>query len=282
MTMKLIALDLIDDPTWNSRLGLNEKETKELAASMKARIDQGRMPLINAITVADEKDGRYELVAGSRRFAAAKLLGLAEIQCSVEGYTDDASKVIDNVVENLLRKDLTTFEEARACATLRKVGMKLREVKERTGISEPHISKLVTAYEGLAEPIRVKWQAKSPIATTDFLSELVPLEPEEQVKAFDAKEKLYAAYANDDEDEGSDKPKKKPAKVKRNFTVKREVYDLVLTALKKVKADVVTKSMLTQSVQYLVGETTKIEGVEIFPEEVVTTKPKKSTKKKGQ
>lgn len=280
--MTMILVSLISDPAWNSRLTLFDKETKELAASMKARIDQGKDALINPILV--EKDGeRYELVAGSRRLAAAKVLGLTEIQASVETFARPEDKVLDNIVENLLRKDLTTFEEARACHTLRAAGLKLREVKERTGLSESHISKLVTAYEGLVPAIKTAWQNRSPIATTDFLSEVVQLEPEEQIKTFNAKEAAYATYANDGEDEeGSDKPKKKPAKVKRNFTVKREIYDLVLTALKRVKADMVTKQMLIDSVSYLVGEKTKIDGLEIFPEKIVETKPKKSTQKKGK
>jgi ParB/RepB/Spo0J family partition protein len=279
----MIKVDLIDDPTWNSRLSLNDKETKELAASMKARIDQGKPALINPILVALVDGGGFELVAGSRRLAAAKLLDLAEIGATTETYTDGASKVLDNIVENLLRKDLSTFEEARACATLRQAGLKLTEVQARTGISNTHVSKLVKAYEGLDDNIKAKWQAKSPVATTDFLSSIAGEEKKEQIKLFNAKEAAYASYANDGEDEegDSDKPKKKPAKVKRAYTVKAEVYDLVHTALTKVKADVITKQMMIQSVEYLVGERTKVEGLTLFPDEP-EAKQKKSTKKKGK
>jgi ParB/RepB/Spo0J family partition protein len=288
--MTTIPVSQISDPAWNSRLLLDEAKTRELASSIKARIEAGRPGLMNPITVTSlnrepTEHFQYQLIAGSRRLAAYKILGIKEIPATVEVYANDDDKSIDNIIENLQRVDLTTYEQARAYAQLRRAGLKLREVKEKTGVSESHISKMVSAYETLPEEIHKPWQAGSPVCTTDFLQTLVLLkDPDKAITRYNEQLKLYKKMV--DSDDGEEKPKsQKESRVKRAYQVKLETYAQLRKTLARVKADVITKQMMLDAVDFLVGEKTKIEGVANplgSDEESPPKSEKKSTTKKGK
>jgi ParB family transcriptional regulator, chromosome partitioning protein len=62
-------------------------------------------------------DGRYELIAGERRWRASQLAGLVEIEVLIRDYPSGET-LIDALIENVVRRDLTPIEEARAYATL--------------------------------------------------------------------------------------------------------------------------------------------------------------------
>jgi ParB/RepB/Spo0J family partition protein len=102
----LILIDRIDVVS-NVRKKFDETAIKELADSIRSK------GLINSITLRPaKKDGRYELVAGERRYRAAKAAGLKEIPSRVLDLDDEAARLYQ-VDENLHRKDLTPIEEAR-------------------------------------------------------------------------------------------------------------------------------------------------------------------------
>src|SRR4051794_19972536 len=74
---------------------------EELAASIRER---GVMEPI----IVRPKDGRYEIVAGERRYRASKLAGLAEIPAVVRELSDDEA-MADSLLENFQREDLTAI-----------------------------------------------------------------------------------------------------------------------------------------------------------------------------
>lgn len=84
----------------------------------------------------------FVLVAGHRRYAAARIAGLPTVPAIVR---DDIFSKADNVVvalvENVHRAKLVPLEEARMLAVLRDLGLTQREICERTGISQGQISK---------------------------------------------------------------------------------------------------------------------------------------------
>lgn len=89
------------------RKKFDENAHKELTESVRTK------GLINAVTLRpSKKDGRFELVAGERRFRAAKAAGLKEIPVRVLDL-DDQAAALYQVEENIHRKDLTPIEEAR-------------------------------------------------------------------------------------------------------------------------------------------------------------------------
>lgn len=89
------------------RQEMAEKELEELALSIKEK------GFIQPIVVRQIKEGDYEVVAGERRYYAAKSLGLKEIPTLVKNL-DDKNAFIVAIVENLQRMDLNPLEEAQA------------------------------------------------------------------------------------------------------------------------------------------------------------------------
>ena len=87
------------------RKNFDEAALYELAASVK---EHG---ILQPLTVRMRDNDSYEIVAGERRFRAAKLVGLKEIPCIVRQYSDEQAYVL-SVIENIQRNNLTYFEEA--------------------------------------------------------------------------------------------------------------------------------------------------------------------------
>src|SRR5205085_4170570 len=105
-----------------------------LAESIKA---QG---LIQPVVVRPRLEGGYELIAGERRWRAAREAGLATVPAVVR-EADDRETLLLGLVENVAREDLSPVEEARGYALLLdEFGLSLGEVSERVGRSKPAIS----------------------------------------------------------------------------------------------------------------------------------------------
>jgi len=89
------------------------------------------------------QDGKYQLVAGERRWRAAKIAGLQTIPALVSAY-DDLAALEVGLIENMAREDLNPVEEARACATLAKeLGLTHQQIGERVGRSTSAVANLV-------------------------------------------------------------------------------------------------------------------------------------------
>jgi ParB family chromosome partitioning protein len=105
-----------------------------LAESVRA---QG---VIQPIMVRPDGDGGYELIAGERRWRAAKAAGLPTVPALVR-ETDDRDSLLLALVENVAREDLSPVEEARAYAVLQdEFGLTLGDIAERVGRSKPSVS----------------------------------------------------------------------------------------------------------------------------------------------
>lgn len=100
-----IPLNRIHPNPHQPRKKFNEDALRELSASIK---EQG---IIQPVIV--EKDGgRYTIIAGERRFRAARMAGLFEIPAIVRHYTE-AERLEAALIENIQREDLNAIEEAR-------------------------------------------------------------------------------------------------------------------------------------------------------------------------
>jgi ParB family chromosome partitioning protein len=96
--------------------------------------------VIQPIVVRPDGDGGYELIAGERRWRAAKSAGLATVPAVVR-ETDDRDSLLIALVENVARENLSPVEEARAYAVLLdEFGLSLGDVAERVGRSKPAVS----------------------------------------------------------------------------------------------------------------------------------------------
>lgn len=107
---------------------------QELAESIRA---QG---LVQPVVLRPQAEGGYELIAGERRWRAARLAGLATVPAVVR-EEDDRDSLVLALAENVAREDLSAVEEARAYAVLvDEFALTLGEVAEHVGRSKPTIS----------------------------------------------------------------------------------------------------------------------------------------------
>ncbi len=113
---------------WQPRSSFDDHELEALAASIRT---QG---LVQPLVVTIDSDGTYSIVAGERRWRAARRAGLEEVPVVIRGDLDDRSRLELALVENLQRSDLNALEEAEAYATLQeKFGLSQEEIAVRVG-----------------------------------------------------------------------------------------------------------------------------------------------------
>ncbi len=102
-----LSLGKIKPALFQPRQTIDQEELKELSQSIKEK------GFIQPIVVRKKGIENYEVVAGERRYQAAKLLGLKEIPSIVKDI-DDKEAFVLAMVENLQREDLNPIEEAKA------------------------------------------------------------------------------------------------------------------------------------------------------------------------
>ncbi|HJV29069.1 MAG TPA: ParB/RepB/Spo0J family partition protein [Gaiellaceae bacterium] len=112
-----------------------------LASSVRA---QG---LLQPIVVRPRSEGGWELIAGERRWRAAKDAGLSSLPALIRS-ADDRDTLLLSLVENVAREQLSPVEEARAYAVLLdEFGLSLGDVAERVGKAKPTVSNRVRLLE---------------------------------------------------------------------------------------------------------------------------------------
>jgi ParB family transcriptional regulator, chromosome partitioning protein len=100
----------------------------------------GALGVVQPVIVRPRPAGGFELIAGERRWRAAREAGVATVPAVVR-EADDRDSLLLALVENVAREDLSAAEEARACAVLMdEFGLSLGEVAERVGRSKPGVS----------------------------------------------------------------------------------------------------------------------------------------------
>jgi len=99
-----ISKNLYESPE-NSRHVFDRRKLNELAQSIQAQGIKVRL------IVRQGKEGKFEIVAGARRYRAAQLAARTEVPCEVRDYTDAEARDA-RLIENLQRADLTPLEEA--------------------------------------------------------------------------------------------------------------------------------------------------------------------------
>ncbi|MGH2952885.1 MAG: ParB/RepB/Spo0J family partition protein [Solirubrobacterales bacterium] len=99
--------------------------------------------VLQPLIVRPLADGRYELVAGERRWRAAREAGLETVPALVRDE-GDAERLQTALIENVAREDLNPVDDARACATLvEDLGVTKEELGRRLGRSRVAISNLI-------------------------------------------------------------------------------------------------------------------------------------------
>jgi ParB family chromosome partitioning protein len=135
--LRTLPVELISANPMQPRRRFDEDALEALAGSV------GEQGVIQPVLVRPKAGGTYELVAGERRWRAAKLAGLGTIPALVRERADAAALEVA-LVENMAREDLNPVEEARACAALvEELGLTREQVGARIGRSRVAVSNLM-------------------------------------------------------------------------------------------------------------------------------------------
>ncbi len=121
-----LAIELIDPNPLQPRSVFQQERLQDLAQSIRAN------GIIQPLVVRRQGE-RYQLVAGERRWRAAKLAGLSAVPAVVHQFDDD--KLLEvTLIENIQREDLNAIEVAHAFERLQKdLGLTHEEIAQRTG-----------------------------------------------------------------------------------------------------------------------------------------------------
>ena len=131
-----VPLGQIIPNRYQPRTTFSEGEISELAESIK------KNGLIQPVMVRRKGDGLYELIAGERRFRAAKLAGLMTIKAVIRNSSDEQAMELA-LVENLQRQDLNPMEAARAYHRLiTEFGLTQEQVAQRIGKDRSSIANI--------------------------------------------------------------------------------------------------------------------------------------------
>lgn len=131
-----ITLTEIRTNPYQPRKDFNQEKIKELADSIK---ENG---IIQPIILRKSSLIGYEILAGERRFRAAKMLNLKAVPAIIKELTDD-DMIKQAIIENLQREDLNPIEEAKSYQHLIDKGLTHDEIAKFMGKSRPYISNIV-------------------------------------------------------------------------------------------------------------------------------------------
>jgi ParB family chromosome partitioning protein len=131
--LEQISIELIDASPYQPRRAFSQESLQELADSIRAS------GLVQPILLR-RANGRYQLVAGERRWRAARLAGLDAIPAVVRDLGDKEALELA-LTENLLREDLNSLEVARAFSTLQeKFALNHEEIANRLGVNRSTVT----------------------------------------------------------------------------------------------------------------------------------------------
>ena len=151
-----LLLDEMVPGQYQPRTRMDEGALYELAESIKA---QGIMQpiLVRRLSEGDHA-GRYEIIAGERRFRAARLAGLDRVPVLVRNVPNEAAAAMA-LIENIQREDLNPLEEAQGLQRLvREFGLTHEQAAQSVGRSRSAASNLLRLLN-LAEPVQTMLMA---------------------------------------------------------------------------------------------------------------------------
>jgi ParB family chromosome partitioning protein len=135
--LRELAVDQIEPNPDQPRAQFDTGALDALAGSIES------VGVLQPLIVRPLTDGRYELVAGERRWRAAQKAGIHRVPAVIRTSPED-ERLQAALIENMVREDLNPVEEARACASLvDDLGISKEELARRVGRSRAAISNLI-------------------------------------------------------------------------------------------------------------------------------------------
>lgn len=168
-TPMMLALHELAPGQYQPRTRMDEGALYELAESIKSqgimqpilvrRLGSNRPPTpTGQVLTAPDLEAHYEIIAGERRFRAARLAGLTEVPVLVRDVPDEAAAAMA-LIENIQREDLNPLEEAQGLQRLiREFGLTHEQAAQAVGRSRSAASNLLRLLN-LAEPVQTMLMA---------------------------------------------------------------------------------------------------------------------------
>lgn len=217
-------MSLLQAGKYQPRSQMEMEKLEELSASIK---EQG---VISPIIVRPIGGGRYEIIAGERRFRASQLAGKTKIPAFVREL-DDKTTLAVALIENMQREDLNVMEEAVGVKRLiDEFGFTHEEAAKAIGRSRPATSNLLRLLN-LAEPVQKMvsdgrlemGHARALLSLSGADQVLAATEIFRQGSSVRQAEKLVANWGKDKEKEV--KPKKTPERTKDDEILERRLSE---------------------------------------------------------
>ncbi|EOA6549462.1 ParB/RepB/Spo0J family partition protein [Vibrio vulnificus] len=168
-----IAVGQLQPGVYQPRKDMSPQALEELTASIQS---QG---IIQPIVVRPVQDGHFEIIAGERRWRAAKLAGLKRVPCLIK-HVEDRAAIAMALIENIQREDLNVIEEAQALERLQdEFSLTHQQVADVIGKSRTAVSNLLRL-NGLE--LEVKQFVAQKLLDMGHARALLALEGERQVE----------------------------------------------------------------------------------------------------
>ncbi|EGQ8175998.1 ParB/RepB/Spo0J family partition protein [Vibrio vulnificus] len=168
-----IAVGQLQPGVYQPRKDMSPQALEELTASIQS---QG---IIQPIVVRPVQDGHFEIIAGERRWRAAKLAGLKRVPCLIK-HVENRAAIAMALIENIQREDLNVIEEAQALERLQdEFSLTHQQVADVIGKSRTAVSNLLRL-NGLE--LEVKQFVAQKLLDMGHARALLALEGEQQVE----------------------------------------------------------------------------------------------------
>jgi ParB family chromosome partitioning protein len=132
-----VLIDSIDANPYQTRRRINEAAMEELAESIRAS------GVVQPVVLRPGPNGRFQLVAGERRWHASKRAGKTTIPAVIRQISNEQAMEI-TIIENLQREDLNPIEQAKAFERLsREFGLTQEQIASRTGKDRASIANFI-------------------------------------------------------------------------------------------------------------------------------------------
>ncbi|GAB3533664.1 ParB/RepB/Spo0J family partition protein [Photobacterium alginatilyticum] len=173
-TLKDLPVQALQAGKFQPRKDMSDEALAELSDSIRA---QG---VIQPIVVRKIASQQYEIIAGERRWRAARQAGLQKVPCIIKDVNDRATVAIA-LIENIQREDLNAMEEAQALERLQnEFSLTHQQVAEAVGKSRAAVSNLLRLNQ-LSEPVKRMVEQRQ--LEMGHARALLALEPEQQLEA---------------------------------------------------------------------------------------------------
>jgi ParB family chromosome partitioning protein len=159
----------------------NQMQPRRDMGDLSELVDSIRENGIIEPVIVKPRDGNFEIIAGERRFRAAKEAGMHEIPC-IEHDIPDNEALEMSIIENIQRKDLNVFEQSHSIRSLADIyGYTHEEIAKKIGKSRVTVTELIRITD-LPEEIKEKCLALG-IDSKTFLLALTKIEDIEKMEA---------------------------------------------------------------------------------------------------